>query len=322
LERIIRPNIVTGYIAPDGRKITISSNSLGFRGRREYGVKDSSVFRIARLGDSYTIGAGCNDDETYLMALEKHSNKLVNNSSQRVEIINMGVSTYGTIKERIFLERYGLQMQPDLITVGFLPNDLWDNIGWLERQKNDKSIKPEAPKDDISPLSSLIGIAYHLKARSHFTIWIGKKLMSMPGVYKFAYRNRPDKFDYTSPANRQQIADAYAVVHKEIGRMKHLADSIGAVTALISIPLRYQMVMGMDDRKGDIRYLDMLLLSSCEEWGIEFISLLDTLRTATAHHECYFPMDGHLNVVGHRVVGEYLGNWLTTKEWFKTWVES
>ncbi len=252
------------------------------------------------------------------MVLEEMVNGTAGDTARQVETINMAVATYGTIKERIFLELNGLDLQPDLITVGFLPNDLWDNVGWLERHRGGKTLKEaEARKHDISPFSPVIGIVYQLKARSHFANWLGKKLMSMPGVYRFAHRNRPDKFDYTNPANRDQISKAYATVHEELGRIALLADSIGAEVAVISIPLRYQMVTGLDNQNGDIRYLDRLLDASCRQWGIEFISLLDNLRTAGAKQECYFPMDGHLNRDGHKVVGKFLANWLSSKEWFR-----
>lgn len=310
LQRVFRPNASGSYYAPDGRKVTINTNSLGFRGRREYGVKDSAIYRIAGLGDSFTNGSGMNDDETYLMVLERTANDMRRSDGRRIETINMGVDTYGTIKERMFLERYGLALQPDLITIGFMPNDLWDNIGYMKLQQEDKLVQAEAKKDQISPLSPVIGLIYQLKARSHFVLWLGKKVMSVPGVYRFAYRNRPDKFDFTNPENREQIEEAYATVHEELSRIAHLADSICAESALISIPLRYQMVTGLDDIKGDIRYLDKLLSASCEELGIEFISLIDTLRSANEEGECYFPMDGHLNRRGHQVVGEYLAHWL------------
>jgi hypothetical protein len=315
LERVFRPNMSAGYIASNGRRISIHTNSMGFRGTREYDAKDSLVFRIAGLGDSFTQGAGVNDDETYLSIWEQ----LVNASAggaRRMEAVNMGVDTYGTIKERIFLERYGLAMQPDLITIGFLPNDLWDNMGWMERQQNINVTAGAERKDDIAPLSPLIGLVYKLKENSHFVIWLGKKLMSIPGVYKFAYHNRPDKFDFTNPSNQQVIGKAYALVDEELGRIANLADSISAKVAVISIPTRYQMVMGVDDENGDIRYLDNLLAASCRQRGIEFVPLLDTLRAANRIRECYFPMDGHLNLDGHRVVGEYLANWVKTKDFY------
>ena len=316
LERIIRPHASAAYIAPDDRRVEIHTNSRGFRGVREYGHKDGSTFRIVGLGDSFTNGSGVNDDETHLMVWEHTINRALAGAGKRVETVNLGVSTYGTIKERIFLERSGLTLQPDLITVGFLPNDLWDNIGWIQRHRAGTAPGAAAVKDDISPLSPLIGLVYQIKARSHFAVWLGKKIMSAPGVYRFAYRNRPDKFDYTSPANRDQVGEAYATVHQELGRIAELADSLGARAAVISIPLRYQMVAGLDDRGGDIRYLDGLLAQSCAQWGMEFVSLLDTLRSATGQAECYFPMDGHLNLRGQQVVGEYLSGWLRSREWF------
>ena len=318
LERVFRPFASAAYIAPDNRRVEIHTNSNGFRGVREYGNKNDSTFRIVGLGDSFTNGSGVNDDETYLMVWERTINRLRADSGMRVETVNLGVDTYGTIKERIFLERNGAALQPDLITVGFLPNDLWDNIGWLERRRAGTAPTAAADKDDISPLSPLIGLVYKIKSRSHFAVWLGKKLMSAPGVYRFAYRNRPDKFDFTSPANREQVGEAYATVHEELGRIAELADSLGARAAVISIPLRYQMVAGLDNRRGDIRYLDGLLAQSCAQWGMEFIPLLDTLRSATSRAECYFPMDGHLNLRGQRVVGEYLAGWLRSRQCFNS----
>lgn len=145
----------------------------------------------------------------------------------------------------------------------------------------------------------------------------GEKVMSVSGIYRFAYQNRPDKFDFTSKENQQQVSDAYQYVHSELGRIKQLADSINSRMVVISIPLRYQMVLDLDE-VGDIRYLDNLLSKSCDEMGLEFISLLDTLRVASQIEECYFPMDGHLNSIGNKVVGYFLGNWLMTKEWFNS----
>ena len=237
LERIFRPNKTASYYAPDGREVTINTNSDGFRGIKEYEVEDTSQFRIAGLGDSFTFGSGVNDGETYLQVMEQVLNSHTENLEHKAETINMGVDTYGTIKERIFLELFGLKYRPDLITVGFLPNDLWDNLGWVNRQLSDSTGQIEKEGDDISPLSSFIGLIYMLKSRSHFVFWLGKKVMSVSGVYRFAYKNRPDKFDFTSEENQTQVADAYQYVHGELGRIKQLADSIDSRVVVISIPL-------------------------------------------------------------------------------------
>jgi len=175
LERIFRPNKTGSYYAPDGRVVTIHTNSNGFRGIIEYDLEDTSKFRILGLGDSFTVGSGVDDDETYLEVMEQVLNGNPENLGNQTETINMGVDTYGTIKERIYLELSGLSFNPDLITVGFLPNDLWDNLGWVNRHLSESTEPIMKEIDDISPLSSFVGWIYMLKSRSHFVMWLGKR---------------------------------------------------------------------------------------------------------------------------------------------------
>ena len=50
----------------------------------------------------------------------------------RVEIIKAGIGRFWPHPERLLLEHYGLKYEPDLILVGFLPNDIVDTILGVE----------------------------------------------------------------------------------------------------------------------------------------------------------------------------------------------
>jgi hypothetical protein len=117
-----------GWISkPNLRDITVfenkvlNTNSKGFRGRKEYSYrKDLDKVRILLLGDSFTFGDEVSDDETY----SYHLQELV----PHAEFINMGVHGYGHDQMLILLKEKGIQYNPDIIMLGFLPMDMSRNL--------------------------------------------------------------------------------------------------------------------------------------------------------------------------------------------------
>lgn len=100
-------------------------NSKGFRDYRnfEYG-KQHDVTRILSVGDSHTLGYEVSQEETFSYLLEK---KLIKRSI-KAEVINAGVSGFGTAEEIIFIENEGIKFKPDYIVIGFFKNDFDDNL--------------------------------------------------------------------------------------------------------------------------------------------------------------------------------------------------
>ena len=64
-------------------------------------------------------------EETYLSRLERMLDATPGLAG-RVEIVKGGQSRYWTEPERLLLELVGVHYQPDLILVGFTPNDVTD----------------------------------------------------------------------------------------------------------------------------------------------------------------------------------------------------
>ena len=102
--------------------VPVRINSLGFRDRQEYSLeKPANTFRIIVLGDSVTFGHGTLDDTTYPYLLEQELKKW--RPDVAWEIWNLGVPGYNTGQELAYLEQIGPQADPDLVIVGFYPND-------------------------------------------------------------------------------------------------------------------------------------------------------------------------------------------------------
>ncbi len=74
---------------------------------------------ISVLGDSFAMGWGVNDDETFSYHLQKLMNK---------KVINLGVSSYGTIREIKKLKLNQFYNQVDTVIIQYHLNDIYENI--------------------------------------------------------------------------------------------------------------------------------------------------------------------------------------------------
>lgn len=113
----LRPGLDLHYA---GLKLT--TNPQGYRGPPLERNKPAETIRILVLGDSVSFGWGVSDGECYPRVLERELNR--NRGSRRIEVINAGVPGYNTAMELAYLERDGLVLDPDLVLLDFVGNDL------------------------------------------------------------------------------------------------------------------------------------------------------------------------------------------------------
>ncbi|HEY5604582.1 MAG TPA: hypothetical protein VIM41_15880 [Gammaproteobacteria bacterium] len=88
-------------------------NSLGLRDDEE----SLESPKVIALGDSFTMGWGVDQDETFVQRLEK---------STGLKILNAGVSSYGTVREIRLLERLDLSAAEYLV-LQYTSNDVSEN---------------------------------------------------------------------------------------------------------------------------------------------------------------------------------------------------
>ena len=119
-----------------GRKHFVSYriNGIGCRGPDYPVPKPKNTTRILVLGDSYTLGVGVHEEDTFTNRLEQLLNRRAGRSlpGAKYEVINCGESGYATRDERLFYEVLGAQYEPDLVLLVMYSND---NISWSEEQK-------------------------------------------------------------------------------------------------------------------------------------------------------------------------------------------
>lgn len=113
-----RPNVV-GYYTREGFA-QVSINKHGFRDE-EVSLENDHALRIAVLGDSYT--------EAFQVPLDKTFHGLLEEAyDESVEVLNFGVSGYGTAQELLAYREYVRSFEPDVVILAFNPgNDIKDN---------------------------------------------------------------------------------------------------------------------------------------------------------------------------------------------------
>ena len=109
-DQFLRPDSVLGvrFIAAkrglsqgECFQVNVSINVHGWRGSDVSVSKAEGVYRILVLGDSFMAGLQVEDDETFSSVLERRLN--LERLPHRVEVINLGVPSFGTDQEYLSL---------------------------------------------------------------------------------------------------------------------------------------------------------------------------------------------------------------------------
>lgn len=116
--------------------ISVSINSHGLRGPERSWEKPQNTRRIVVLGDSFTFGLGVSDEKTYPFVLEK----LLAEYSPPYEVLNMGVSDYGTDLEYLAFRRDGVRYSPDIVILAFYARNDFDDIVAFHRSVRGKPV--------------------------------------------------------------------------------------------------------------------------------------------------------------------------------------
>lgn len=287
-----KPNLVRRGMSRSGEfEFEYRHNSMGFRDVEHDILKPPGVYRILTLGDSLTFGVGADYENTYPTRLEVLLNERPNTAT-RVEIIKAGVPRYFPEIERLMLEYYGLQYAPDLVIVGFNPNDVADTFVGIE------GLRPSSKEGYlISKEGQRLGdLGVWLYRHSHAARIVLRKVLDASAPEKGKRRRWKDM---TREDYRKSCGEAL----DEVLRMRDIAEENGAKLLLVYLP---QSALDL----GALQFFDQV----AKERGLEYVELLTVLARARARGELVFwPKDGHCTPQGYGVIANRLFDVLTEK---------
>lgn len=124
-----------GWYREEGEAF-VRINPDGWRDRARARAKPPNVARIAVLGDSFMEAAQVDLDATFTSQLERELNDCQAYGNRAVEVLNFGVSSYGTAQQLLTLKERVAPYAPDVVLLAFLPsNDIRNNSKKLEGWK-------------------------------------------------------------------------------------------------------------------------------------------------------------------------------------------
>jgi lysophospholipase L1-like esterase len=302
---VLTPNSVAMEFKPDFGEVEVRTNGCGLRDHREYSSKRDGVFRILALGDSFTYGFGLKYEDTYL----RHLEKLLNNfqSPEQIEIIKAGVPGFQTPHELNYLKHYGLLLNPDMVLLGFIGEDMMYRDLSLRASPHHKSViwslfsarsvgQLEIRMRRSSHLYNLVS-SFSTSQRA-FLRWLVEKKAND----SFVLRSYPPKWQKRWNETEGYLNEMYTVLS---------ASDIPLV--IVVIPLRIQILLHqfkIDNNRFDIEKPAKLIKGFGATYGVPVLDVLPRFLESAREGDLYFPVDGHPNPTGARILAVELDAFL------------
>ncbi len=308
----------------------------GFRDREHTREKPKGVFRIAVLGDSFTEALQVPIEQTYWAIAEGKLKDCPSLDHRGVEVLNFGVSGYGTAQEWLMLQHKVWDYAPDLIVLAFFTgNDIRDNSPALAGD----SMRPYFVMHD-GRLSVETGFRQTLAYRMQ-SIPLASELFEVSRVLQVAreakyrisgfMRDRHLRAGSSSDAGMAQLPlesfvylepredawrQAWLVTEALLGDIRNEIDRHGAQFLLVTLSNPMQVHPDLRQRRHyaetlgipDLLYPDRRLASWAEREHVQWTGLAEPMAAYAATHQTFlhgFPNasmgDGHWNEEGHRV---------------------
>jgi hypothetical protein len=272
------------------------SNSLGFRDVEHTWEKPEGTFRILGLGDSFTNGSTADLEDTYLYRLEKML-QTREGGHPEIEIIKAGQSRYWPEAERMLLEVIGIRFQPDLVLVGFTPNDVTDTFVGAAHPRVREGYLVSREAYGLGPAGVWLYVHSHL-ARRILRTWMDKSrtIGGRGGQSEFRWGEV-----YVEDGFHEKD---WLQVEAEYEKMLETARGIGAQMVIINIPDK-------SFRRKAASYPGDRLTRWGERHGVQVIDVLPAMRATPAGTKLFWKYDMHCAPAGYRIIAETAYSGLT-----------
>lgn len=294
-------------------------NHLGLRGRETTTEKPVGTRRILMLGDSFTMGKGVEDDQTFSVLVERSlQTSLTECGGGALEVLNGGTDSYAPILSYLQLDRDLSRLSPDVVVLNFDNSDLIQEAAYRQqavRSANGAIVAvPQVNRDSLY---------------ERFVSWTSRYLFFTRAL--LVYVNRVMGYRevtvrrVVNQADREHVAHTlegdidrtaqWADVFESIGRIKRRAESIGATFLMTTYPWAHQLgdrdwipgryaFMKKGERTTDLT--QQTIREQSAALGIELFEARPVFEQYQGSEPLYFDHDPHWTVAGQRVMAEGL----------------
>lgn len=334
----LRPGLAA-WFTNEGRGF-VRVNAAGMRDRDHALDKPEGVYRIAVLGDSYAEARQVAAGETFWALLPGRLERCGFQPGKRVEVLNFGVSGYGTAQEYLLLESTAIRYRPDLVVLQFTNgNDVRNNSVALEAEKDrpffmlepggvlriDRSFASKAGFLSRSSRSSQLV----RQATDHSRVLqLVRNIRSMPFVQKAHANNAVEQGlepVVLAPPSDTLWEEAWRITEQLIAKTSDYAQRKGARFLLVTAPYAIQVHPDRKLREAlqaklgvpDLFYPDRRIAELSKRNAIPALALAFEMQRLAEERKTYFHGfpnvgmgRGHWNASGHLVAAELIARHL------------
>lgn len=315
-------------------------NAAGFRDRERARAKPPGSFRIAVLGDSYVEALQVDLENTFPALLERRLNGCGAFGGKPVEVLNFGVSSYGTAQQLLTYRHFASKYSPDLVLSAFFTgNDVRNNSRDVEPDK----LRPffvaegDALVEDRSFATSsefqrrtnrLRVLLDRLRVlRVVQVVYFVKDRVQLPATAQPPKPANGEMFEaglddevYAEPTSPAWL-DAWVVTEQLLAQMSKEVKAAGAKLVVVSLSTGIQVHPDPQARRrflslrglSDLFYPDRRIESIAARLNVESIMLAPELQKIAEREKTFFHGfpntrmgTGHWNEAGHRAGAEII----------------
>ncbi len=281
-----------------------------FRTRQE--LVDQHVDGVA-LGDSFTF---CFTEETdcWVQQLAARTGR---------NIINLGITSTGSVSHLRVLEDFGMPLKPPLVLWQWYGNDANEDYGLakLNGETNVLStteLPPPPPPswwDENSALYAALKLMFGPKEPLAATLQFHDPVCARSEGVHLCF-GRPylwRVFDMSQPNN----ADGWQRSQQALRQAQKMVSDYGGALVIVLIPTKEQVYRELSEPLLGAEKLAVLdegyqmMLDFCAEAELTCLDpLTEFQRHAQNHEQLYYATDAHLNPHGNAVLAQWLADWL------------
>jgi hypothetical protein len=331
----LRPGLEAWYTG-EGRGL-VKVNRAGMRDRDHPVEKPGNVYRIAVLGDSYAEARQVAAEEAFWAVLPKELERCRFADGKKVEVLNFGISGYGTAQELAVLESRALAYQPDLVLLQFTNgNDVRNNHYALEDEKTRPFYRlgPDGSLWRDDSFTGTASFASQISGRNELL----RRVADYSRVVQLLRSVRAGSFFQSAHAGGGGVEqgleavvlaapreprweEAWTITERLIAMTAQTAKRAGAQLLVVTVPYAIQVHPDRSVREtleaklgvADLFYPDQRIAEFGKKNGIGVVPLAIEMQRLAEERKAYFHgFDnigmgrGHWNAQGHRAAAQII----------------
>lgn len=322
-------------------RIPVHFSSAGLRDREYPFRKPPGTVRVAWLGDSFVEALQVPFDSSAVKRLEAALNAAAP-PGVRFEVLNFGVSGYGTCQQLLCLEELALRFEPDWVLSQYYANDLDDDartgLCAVDAAGVLQEVTPPAPAARARIAAAVKSFLYR---RSQLAVFVHSRRRRTMGNAPAGNVPAVARESGGTPAGgcpgrhrtlesrltlRAAPPDADAAVQQHAAtwaRMRDVSAAHGArFLGVVGVsrpqiePAEFDAGLaanGCDPAAHDRLIPPDRVAAAARARGVDVLGLLAAFQTAVASEFLHFRIDGHWNSAGHRVAAREICEGLTAR---------